>query len=153
MWLMLVERDVAHPLAEARHEVERLKRRLDDVLARLGERPLDDDVVERQRLGELARRAIGAQLGGHGVEPPEELAMTPGELGESRAEPAREAAVADADDLVQEAVKEDGVARFVDLLRREEVLLLLERRRIDVRREVVGDRVLAVEEQRVDMNG
>ena len=74
---LLVERDVAHPLAEAGHEVERLERRLDDVLAGLGERPLDDDVVQRHRLGELARRAVAAQLVGHRVEAAKELAMAP----------------------------------------------------------------------------
>src|ERR671920_806323 len=52
-------------------------------------------------------------------------------------------------DLLHEAREEDGVARLVDLLRGEEVLLLLARRGVDVRREVVGHRVLAVEEQRV----
>ena len=146
---LLVERDVADALAEAGHEVERLERRLDDVLAGLRERPLDDDVVERHRLGELARRMVAAQLGGHRVEAAKELAMTPRELRQRGAQAARQGAVADARDLVHEAVKEDRMARLVDLLRREEVLLLLERRRVDVRREVVGDRVLAVEEQRV----
>ena len=42
------------------------------------------------------------------------------------------------------------MAGLVDLLRGEEVLLLLERRGVDVRRERVGDGVLAVEEQRED---
>jgi len=41
------------------------------------------------------------------------------------------------------------VARLVDLLGGEEVLLLLERRRVDVGREVVGDRVLTPEEEAV----
>jgi hypothetical protein len=65
-------------------------------------------------------------------------------------QPGAERAVADADDLVHEAVKEDGVARLVDLLRRQEVLLLLQRGGVDVGRQVVGDGVLAVEEQRVE---
>ena len=58
-------------------------------------------------------------------------------------------AVAAADDLVHEAVEEDRVAGLVDLLGGEEVLLLLARGGVDERREVVGDRVLAVEEHRV----
>src|SRR5580698_7452724 len=41
------------------------------------------------------------------------------------------------------------MARLVHLLCREEVLLLLARRRVDVGREVVGDGVLAPEEQGV----
>jgi hypothetical protein len=41
------------------------------------------------------------------------------------------------------------VAGLVDLLGGQEVLLLLARGRVDVRREVVGDRVLAPEEQAV----
>jgi hypothetical protein len=47
-------------------------------------------------------------------------------------------------------MEEDGVPRLVDLLRGEEVLLLLLRRRVDVGGEVVGHRVLAEEEHRVD---
>ena len=54
-----------------------------------------------------------------------------------------------ADDLAHEAREQHRVARLVDLLGREEVLLLLARRGVDVGREVVGDRVLAVEEHRV----
>ena len=50
---------------------------------------------------------------------------------------------------MHEALEEDGVARLVDLLGGEEVLLLLARRGVDERREVVGDGVLAPEEQRV----
>ena len=53
------------------------------------------------------------------------------------------------DDLVHEALEEDRVARLVDLLGGQEVLLLLARRGVDERRQVVGDRVLAVEEHRV----
>jgi hypothetical protein len=51
---------------------------------------------------------------------------------------------------VHEALEEDGVARLVDLLGREELLVLLERRGVDVRAQAVGDRVLAVEEERVE---
>jgi hypothetical protein len=50
-------------------------------------------------------------------------------------------------------VEEDRVAGLVDLLRGEEVLLLFLRRRVDVGGEVVGDRVLAVEEHRVGPEG
>ena len=56
---------------------------------------------------------------------------------------------ADARHLVHEAREEDGVARLVDLLGGEEVLLLLARRGVDVGREAVGHGVLAPEEQRV----
>ena len=66
-----------------------LQRRLDDVLAGLGERPLDDDVVERDRLGELARRAVAAQLGGHRSRR-RTLAVAPGELGQRRSQAAAE---------------------------------------------------------------
>ena len=86
---------------------------------------------------------------GDPVEVAEELAVAPRQLRHGRAQPARQRPVAHPDDLVQEAMKEHRVARLVDLLGREEVLLLLERRGVDVRRQVVGDRVLAVEEQRV----
>jgi hypothetical protein len=51
---------------------------------------------------------------------------------------------------VHEALEEDRVARLVDLLGGQEVLLLLQRGGVDVGREVVGDRVLAVEEERVE---
>ena len=147
---LLVDRDVAHPLAEAGQQVQALERRLDQVLAGLGERALDDDVVERHGLGERPRRVVGAQLVGHPVQAAEDLAVAPGELVLRGAQAVAERAVADADDLVHPAMEEDRVARLVDLLRGEEVLLLLQRRGVDVRREVVGDGVLAVEEQRVE---
>ena len=57
--------------------------------------------------------------------------------------------VADADDLLHEALEEDRVARLVHLLGGEEVLLLLARGGVDERGEVVGHRVLADEEHRV----
>jgi hypothetical protein len=120
------------------------------VLAGLGERGLDHEVVERHRGGELGRRAVAAQLVGHPVEALEDLPVAPGDLRRSRAQPARHRAVAGADHLVQEALEEDRVARLVDLLGGQEILLLLERRRVDVGREVVGHRVLAVEEERVE---
>ena len=63
---------------------------------------------------------------------------------------AADRSVADAGDFAHEPVEEDRVAGLVDLLGREEVLLLLQRRGVDVRRQVVGDRILAVEEQRVE---
>ena len=69
--------------------------------------------------------------------------------GSVAAQRAGDRAVAALDDLVHEAVEEDGVARLVDLLGGEEVLLLLARGGVDERREVVGDGVLAVEEHRV----
>jgi hypothetical protein len=122
---------------------------VDHVLAGLGHARLDDEVVERHGLGELDLRAVLAQLVGHLVQAREHHPVAPGQLGERGVEGRLDAALAGADHLVHEAVEEDRVARLVDLLRGEEVRLLLERRRVDVRREVVGDRVLAVEEQRV----
>ena len=116
----------------------------------LRERPLDDHVVQGHGCGELTWRAIAAQLVGHPIEALEQRAVPPAELGRRSAKATGERTVADADDLVHEAMKEDGVARLVDLLGREKVLLLLQRRRVDVGRQVVGDQVLAVEEQRVE---
>src|SRR5205807_983579 len=55
----------------------------------------------------------------------------------------------DAADLAHEPLEEHRVADLVDLLGGQEVLLLLQRRRVDVGREVVGHRVLAPEEQGV----
>ena len=119
------------------------------MLARLRERRLDHHVVERHGRRQLRGRAIAPQLVGHRVEPVEDLHEAPRELGLDRLQSARHGAVAEAADLVHEALEEDRVARLVDLLCREEVLLLLQRRRVDVGREVVGDRVLAPEEQGV----
>ena len=146
---LLVERDVAHPAAEAGEQVALRQVVLDEVLAGLGERRLDDDVVERHRLGELRPRAVAAQLAGVAVEQLERLHEAPGQLRPDRLQPARHRAVADAGDLVHEALEEDRVARLVDLLGGEEVLLLLARGGVDERRQVVRDRVLAPEEQRV----
>ena len=142
-------RHVAHPGAERRQHVLLGQVGLDEVLARLGERRLDDHVVHRHRLGELGARAVAPQLGGHAVEVLERLDEAVGQLAAGRLEAARDRPVARADDLVHEALEQHGVARLVDLLGGEEVLLLLARRGVDERREVVGDGVLAVEEQRV----
>ncbi len=119
------------------------------MLAGLGERGLDHDVVERDRRGQLGARAVGAQLVGHDVQAVEDLAEAGGELGLDRLKATGHRAVADPADLLHEALEEDGVACLVDLLSRQEVLLLLERRRVDVGGEVVGYRVLAPEEQAV----
>ena len=146
---LLVLGDVVHPGAERRQQVVALQVGLDEVLARLGERRLDDDVVHRHRLRELRARAVAPQLVGDPVEVLEGLDEAVGQLAARRLEPARDRAVAEPHDLVHEALEEDGVARLVDLLRGEEVLLLLARRGVDERRQVVGHRVLAVEEQRV----
>ena len=53
---------------------------LDEVLAGLGERRLDDHVVKRDRLGESRQRAVAAELVGHPVEPGEHVAVAPPEL-------------------------------------------------------------------------
>ena len=94
--------------------------------------------------------AIGAQRAGDLVQQRERLAEAPGQLGLDGLQRRRAIdAVAAPDDLVHEALEEDRVARLVDLLGAQEVLLLLARGGVDERREVVGDRVLAVEEHRV----
>ena len=54
-----------------------------------------------------------------------------------------------AGDLAHEPREQHRVARLVDLLGGQEVLLLLARGGVDERGQVVGDGVLAVEEQRV----
>ena len=118
------------------------------MLAGLGERRLDHDVVERDRGGELGR-AVGAQLVGHRVEAVEDLAKAGRQLRLDRLQAACHRAVADPADLLHEALEEDRVAGLVDLLGGEEVLLLLQRRGVDVGGEVVGDGVLAPEEQAV----
>ena len=96
-----------------------------------------------------ARERSRAQLVGDLVEQLERLAEAPRELGLGGLQPAGDRAVAALDHLVHEALEEHRVARLVDLLGGEEVLLLLARRGVDERREVVGHRVLAVEEHRV----
>ena len=115
----------------------------------LGERRLDHDVVERDRSGQTRQRRVLAQLVRHPVEPVEHLPEAPRELWPDRLQSAADGAVTEVADLVHEAVEEHGVARLVDLLRGEEVLLLLGRRGGDVRRQPVGDGVLAPEEERV----
>jgi hypothetical protein len=146
---LLVARDVRHPLGEAGHGARLGEVVLDVVLAGLRERRLDDHVVEGDRAGEVGQRAVPAQVRRHPVEAVEDVSVPPIELrlgvGERRGD-----RIAGADHLPEEAVKEHRVARLVDLLRGQEVLLLGGRRRVDVRGEVVGDRVLAVEEHRVD---
>ena len=62
---LLVGGDVLHALAERRQLVALFEVAADEVLARLGERRLDHDVVERHRRGELGGGAVGAQLVGH----------------------------------------------------------------------------------------
>ena len=137
------------PVAEAGQQVARRQVVGDEVLAGLGERRLDDEVVHRHRLRELGARAVAAQLVDHAVEHLERLHEAPGELRPRGLQRAGDRAVAALDHLVHEAVEEHRVARLVDLLGGEEVLLLLARRGVDERRQVVGHRVLAVEEHRV----
>ncbi len=125
----------------------------DEVLAGLRERRLDQQVVERDRRGEVRAGRPAAQLRAHRLEPPEHLLEAPGEPRLDRGEPRADVGAADAGDLVHEAAEEDRVARLVHLLGGEEVLLLLERRGVDVGREAVGHRVLAPEEERVVPEG
>ena len=125
----------------------------DEVLAGLRERRLDQQVVERDRGGEVRAGRPAAQFRAHRLEPAEHLAEAPGEPRLDRGEPRAGVGAADAGDLVHEAAEEDRVARLVDLLGGEEVLLLLERRGVDVGRQAVGDRVLAPEEEGVVPEG
>ena len=150
---LLVERDVHHPGAEAGQQVAVLEVAGDEVLAGLGERRLDDHVVERHRGGETRQRGVLLELDGHAVEPVEDLHEAPRQLRLDRRQPGAVAVAGDADDLGHEAAEEDGVARLVDLLGGEEVLLLLARRGVDVGREAVGDGVLAPEEEGVVPEG
>ena len=87
---LLVLGDVLHALAEPGEQVAVLEVAGDEVLAGLGERGLDDDVVERDRLGELGNRAVAPQLVGHALEPVEDLAKPQVSCGRiaSRASPA-----------------------------------------------------------------
>ena len=117
------------------------------MLARLGERGLNQNVVERDRPRKLMRRLVGAKRHTHIFKPLEDHLVPPAELAGGGVHAAGNASVAEADDFVHEAVEEDAVARFVNLLRGDEVLLLLKRSGVDVGREAVGDCILAVEEE------
>ncbi len=118
------------------------------MLARLGERGLDDQVVERDGGGELRPGAVAAQLVGHTVEAGEDLLEAPAELGLRGGQRGGDR-VAGVHDLRHEAREEDGVAGLVDLLGGEEVLLVLTRCGVDVGSQIGCDAVLAVEEHRV----
>jgi hypothetical protein len=149
---LLVLRDVLHPRAEAGHDAALGEVALDEVLARLGERRLDDEVVHADRRGEVRARLVLAQPVRHLVELLERAPEAPRQLGLRGRQRARDRLAA-LHDLLHEAAEEDRMARLVDLLRRQKVLLLLARGRVDVGRQVVGDRVLAVEEHRVVPQG
>ena len=118
------------------------------MLAGLRERGFNQDVVERDCACELMRRLVGAQCHAHILKPLEDHLVAPAELACCGVHAAGDAAVAKAYDLIHEAVEENAVARLVNLLRRDEVLLLLKRGGVDVGREAVGDSVLTVEEER-----
>ncbi|GBD46675.1 hypothetical protein HRbin41_01505 [bacterium HR41] len=105
-------------------------------------------MVAADRCRQLRPRAVGTEAVGDLVEELERLPETPSQLRSCAFEQPREVAAV-VDDLAHEASEEDGVARLVDLLGREEVLLLLAWRCVYVGREVVGDSILAVEEERV----
>jgi hypothetical protein len=90
-------------------------------------------VVERDRAGEVGKRAVLAKVVEHRLQPAEHAAIAPAEVGMRRRERLGDA-VAGADHVLEEAVEEDRMACLVDLLRREEVLLLLLRRGVDVGR-------------------
>ncbi len=149
---LLVAGDVGNALPQPWQQAALGQRLVDEVLAGLSQRRLDHDVVERDRLGELGPRAVAAQLVGHLVQPPEHLAKSPGEPRPRRGE-RRCGVAAGLRDLAHEAREQHRVTSLVDLLGGEEVLLFLARGRVDERRQVVGHRVLAVEEHRVRPQG
>jgi hypothetical protein len=92
---------------------------------------------------ERSRRSVG-----HPVQAFEHLAKAPREP-RTRPLQRRTDVSPGAGDLAHESREQHGVPCLVDLLGGKEVLLLLARRRVDERRQVVGDGVLAMEEQRV----
>src|SRR5437588_410678 len=71
---LVVSRDVLHALAEGRQLLAFLQIAANEVLSRLRERGLDQEVVERHRGRQLAAGAVGAQLIGHRVETVEDPA-------------------------------------------------------------------------------
>ena len=150
MWRCSSAAMFSMPCAERRQLVAFLEVAADEVLARLRERRLDHDVVERHR-----RRELGAASGRRAARRPScrggrrSCGSPTVSCGLIACRPLGHRAVADAADLLHEALEEDRVAGLVDLLGGEEVLLLLQRRGVDVGGEVVGDRVLAPEEQAV----
>ena len=145
---LLVPGDVLHARVEAGKDAPLLQVALDEVLAGLCERRLDDQVVHRDRGGEVGLRAVLPEAVGHLVEVLEGLPEAPREVGVGRVQRAVDVLPA-LHDLLHEAAEEDGVARLVHLLGGQEVLLLLARGGVDERRQVVRHRVLAVEEHRV----
>ena len=104
---LLVLGDVDHALAEAGQQLALREVVLDVVLAGLGERRLDDEVVHRHGARERGARAVAAQDVGDLVEQRERPSKAPRELGLGGAQRLGDRAVAALDDLVHEAVKED----------------------------------------------
>ncbi len=150
MWRCSSAAMFCHALAERRQLVALLEVAADEVLARLGQRRLDHDVVERHRRARAGPGSGRARSSSAIVSRRSKILRKPTrQLRLDRVQAARHRAVADAAHLLHEALEEHRVARLVDLLGGEEVLLLLARRRVDVRGQVVRDRVLAPEEQAV----
>src|ERR687896_959848 len=150
---LLVGRHSLHAGAEAGKEVALLEVARDEVLAGLGERRLDDDVIERDRRRQVGARGLAAQPRAHRSGATEPLGKPPREVRLDGGGARAGVVAADARHLVHEAAEEHGVARLVHLLRGQEVLLLLERRRVDAGREAVGHGVLTPEEERVVPQG
>jgi hypothetical protein len=145
---LLVAGDVPDPLAESGQQVAASQPLLDEVLARLGQRRLDHEVIKRDRLRQLRPRVVAPELVGHPVQPLEHLPEAPRQSRPGRVQGGPDIG-ARARDLAHEPREQHGVPRLVDVLGGEEVLLLFARGRVNERRQVVGYRVLAVEEQGV----
>ena len=121
---LFVAGDVAHAFGEAGHRSVFGEEVLDEVLARLGQRAFDHQVVERHRLGVLRQRAVGPEFVGHAVQSVEHPAVAPAELRQGRLE-RRGDVVSGPEHFFEEPVEVDRVAGLVDLLRGQEVGLLL----------------------------
>jgi hypothetical protein len=105
-------------------------------------------VVQGDGLRQLRLGAIPPELRRHAVQAREHLAEAPRQPPGGLLERRRDR-VAGGHHLTHEATEQHGVTCLINLLRGEKVLLLLAGGGVDVGGEVVGDRVLAMEEHRV----
>jgi len=149
MWRCSSASTFSIPARKAREQLALGEVARDEVLPRLRQRRLDDAVVERHRRRQARDRRVATQLVAGRLEAAEDPLEAPVQPGPDLLERTVYPAVSDPGDLVHEAIEEDGVPGLVGLLGGKEVLLLFQRRGVDVGREAVDDRVLAPEEQRV----